>query len=134
MKKMDIPVELRTKTDKDFIRSFMTRKFLANPTQQRARTENKHGNTVTFFCNIKKGVQIETEGYVTEHIRVEYVPKFAHAVREHMKRIYLDEYKEIGLGPDRSLYDIPEENEVPNTSSGASASAAAVEPGHRTNT
>ena len=125
MKKMDIPVDIRTDTDKDFIRSFMKKKFLANPTQQRSRTENKSGNTVTFFCNIKKGVQIETEGYVTEHIRVEYVPNFADAVKKAMKEIYLDDFKKMGL----SRID----EDVPNTSSGASASAASATPGHTMN-
>ena len=96
MRAMNMPTP-RSGLNERIIRDFMKTKFLANPTQQRSRAENKNGNTFTLFCNIKKGVKLETEDYVTEHIRVEYVPKFAIAVREHMKTIYKPEYSAIGI-------------------------------------
>ena len=97
MHAMNTPLDERTEDDISTIRDFMKTYFLANAIQQRVRTENSHGNTVTFFCNIKKGIEKETEEYLTQHIRVEFVPRFAEAVKEHMKTIYRSEFEKMGL-------------------------------------
>uniref|UniRef100_A0A6C0HN97 Uncharacterized protein n=1 Tax=viral metagenome TaxID=1070528 RepID=A0A6C0HN97_9ZZZZ len=117
---MDKPLGERSDEDEKIIRDFMTKYFLANPVQPFAKCENDQGDTVDRRCDIKMGIKAEIEEYLKERVRVAHVPSFTPYVGELMKTIYKPEYAAIGIRL--------------STSSAASASAAAVEPGHRTNT
>jgi hypothetical protein len=123
MRAMDKDPLHRDDNDELNIRVFMKKYFLANPRQARARTENSKGNNVVLYYGIWKGVEKETEECIDTHLRVVYVPEIKTLVDELMPHLY-EAHKE----------DFQKAGITLNTSSGASASAAAVEPGHRTNT
>jgi hypothetical protein len=116
----------RTPEEDTFMEQFFRTFFLADPTQQISCVENSKGDNARYMPNKEEGVRKEIDLYRSTSTMLVYVPEFKDYLEKQLKENA--GYIQSILAP---VHLSLKQSFLTNISSGASMSAVAEEPDHR---